>query len=107
MDLASGSGCTRSATDRVCAVVALDKPARSRAINLRRRVMKEGSRYQATLLAAMMASLLALVNIIPAFAQQAATATIEGVITDPNGAVVPQAKVLAKNTETGFTREIS
>ena len=40
-------------------------------------------------------------------AQQVATATIEGVVTDPNGAVVQGAKVTATNTATGFTRIIS
>ena len=69
--------------------------------------MKKQNRPVARLLAVIMASLLALAPFTTVYGQQAATATIEGVITDPNGAVVPQAKVTAKNTETGFTREIS
>src|SRR3989442_13827165 len=68
--------------------------------------MKECYPHPARLLSAVVATLFVLVALIPAFGQQAATATIEGIITDPNGAVVPQAKVTAKNTETGFTREI-
>jgi hypothetical protein len=39
-----------------------------------------------------------------AFAQQSLTATLEGIITDPNGAVIPSAKVTARNTQTGQTR---
>ncbi|MBK9708777.1 MAG: TonB-dependent receptor [Acidobacteria bacterium] len=38
-------------------------------------------------------------------AQQAATSTIEGVVVDPAGAVVPGAKVAARNVDTAFTRE--
>lgn len=41
----------------------------------------------------------------PAFAQQAATATIEGVATDPTGAVVPNVKITVTSLETGLTRE--
>lgn len=40
-----------------------------------------------------------------AFAQQAATATIEGVATDPQGAVVPNVKVTVVSNDTGLTRE--
>ncbi len=39
-----------------------------------------------------------------AFAQQSLTATLEGVITDPNGAVIPSAKVAARNSQTGQVR---
>ena len=42
---------------------------------------------------------------VAAFAQQSATATIEGIVTDQSGAVIPTAKVIIKNTETGFSRE--
>ena len=38
-------------------------------------------------------------------AQQAATSTIEGVVVDPAGAVVPGAKVTVRNVDTAFTRE--
>lgn len=52
-------------------------------------------------------SLLLMLNFAAvAFGQQAATATIEGVITDPNNAVVVGAKVTARNVDTGLTREI-
>ncbi|MCI0337238.1 MAG: TonB-dependent receptor [Acidobacteria bacterium] len=55
----------------------------------------------------LMAMLLILLAFAPVFGQQAATATIEGVITDPNGAVVQSAKIVARNADTGFTREIT
>jgi hypothetical protein len=42
-----------------------------------------------------------------AFGQQAATATIEGVVTDPNHAAVPGAKVTVKSADTGLTREVT
>ena len=50
--------------------------------------------------------LLAPMLAISVAAQQAATATIEGIVTDPNGAVVPAATVTVKNTDTSFTREM-
>src|SRR5215831_6172383 len=41
----------------------------------------------------------------PGWAQsQATTGLIQGTITDPTGAVVPDAKVEAKNLDTNFTR---
>jgi hypothetical protein len=40
------------------------------------------------------------------FAQQAATATVSGRVTDPNGAVVIGAKVIATQKATGAKREI-
>ncbi len=40
-------------------------------------------------------------------AQQSATATLEGTVTDANGAVVPNAKVSIRSTDTGFTREVT
>jgi outer membrane receptor protein involved in Fe transport len=43
---------------------------------------------------------------LPALAQQAATATIEGIVSDPNGAVVPNARVTARSTDTGLAREV-
>ncbi len=57
-------------------------------------------------LTTMIAALFALILVVPAFGQQAATATIEGIVTDPNAAVVPGAKVTVKNVDTGLTREI-
>lgn len=44
---------------------------------------------------------------LTALAQQSATATIEGIVTDANNAVVPNAKVLIRSIDTGFTREIT
>lgn len=44
---------------------------------------------------------------VTAFGQQAATATIEGIITDPNNAIVVGAKVTARNVDNGLTREIT
>src|SRR5215475_3610917 len=41
------------------------------------------------------------------FGQQAATATIEGIVTDPNKSVVAGAKVTVKNPDIGLSREIS
>ncbi len=53
------------------------------------------------------ATALTLVIAASVFGQQAATATIEGVVTDPNGAVVQGAKVTARNVGNGFTRELT
>src|SRR5882672_9903820 len=57
--------------------------------------------------AMIIASALALALAAPVFGQQAATATIEGIVTDPNKAAVPGAKVTVKNRDTGLTREIT
>src|SRR5215468_1520093 len=54
----------------------------------------------------MIASLFALALVAPVFGQQAATATIEGIVTDPNKAAVPGAKVTVKNLDIGLSREI-
>jgi outer membrane receptor protein involved in Fe transport len=53
------------------------------------------------------ASVFALALAAPVFGQQAATATIEGVVTDPQNAIIPGAKVTVKNVDTGLTREIT
>lgn len=53
------------------------------------------------------AMLLMLGGVVSALAQQSATATIEGIVTDPNNAVVVGAKVTARNVDTGLTREIT
>lgn len=58
-------------------------------------------------LAMMIASFFALALVVPVFGQQAATATIEGVVTDPNNAAVPGARVTVKNVDIGVTREIT
>lgn len=55
---------------------------------------------------ALCAVLLALIFFTPIQAQQSATATLEGVITDPQGAVIPNAKLMVKNTDNGLTREL-
>jgi hypothetical protein len=59
------------------------------------KIIMSGRLFAAMLLAPMLA--------ISVTAQQAATATIEGIVTDPNGAVVPGATVTVKNTDTSFT----
>jgi outer membrane receptor protein involved in Fe transport len=73
--------------------------------------MKENRRNPDESCPAMIRSVIAILLVLfaltPALAQQAATATIEGVVTDPNSAVVPNAKVTARNAGTGFTREIT
>lgn len=49
---------------------------------------------------------LSVISLLPTtYGQQAATAAIEGVITDPRNAVVPGARVTVRNTATGLTRE--
>ena len=44
---------------------------------------------------------------LAALAQQGATATIEGLVTDPNAAVVPNATVTVRNVNTGLERTIT
>ena len=44
---------------------------------------------------------------LAALAQQAATATLEGLVTDPNAAVVPNATVTVRNVNTGLERTIT
>ena len=56
--------------------------------------------------AALCALLLALVVFTPVQAQQSATATLEGLVTDPQGAVIPNAKLVVRNTANGLTREL-
>ncbi len=53
----------------------------------------------------LLTSLFALLLASVSFAQQSATATIEGIVTDANNAVIPNAKVTIKSTDTGLTRE--
>lgn len=43
-------------------------------------------------------------NTLPVIAQSAASATIDGTVVDPQGAVVPGAKVTATNVDTGLGR---
>lgn len=43
----------------------------------------------------------------PVVAQQITTATIQGTVTDPSAAVVPEAEVEAKNLDTNLTRKLS
>jgi outer membrane receptor protein involved in Fe transport len=56
--------------------------------------------------AALCGLLLTLALFTPVFAQQAATATLEGVVTDPQGAVIPNAKLTVKNQQNGLTRDL-
>jgi len=48
---------------------------------------------------------LALMVVIPHNASAQATATLNGVVRDPSGAVIPQATVTLRNTETSAQRE--
>lgn len=51
--------------------------------------------------------LLLVSSFVAVLAQQSATATIEGIVNDPNNAVVVGARVTARNVDTGLTREIT
>ncbi|MDQ3009412.1 MAG: carboxypeptidase-like regulatory domain-containing protein, partial [Acidobacteriota bacterium] len=51
--------------------------------------------------------LLTLAAFTTAFGQQAASATIEGIVNDPNNAVVVGARITARNVDTGLVREIT
>ncbi len=44
---------------------------------------------------------------LTALAQQSATATIEGIVSDANNAVVPNAKVVIRSPDIGLTREVA
>src|SRR5258705_11357834 len=46
-----------------------------------------------------------LIGVIPHSASGQATATLNGVVRDPSGAVLPQATVILHNTDTGTERE--
>ncbi|MEO6723661.1 MAG: TonB-dependent receptor, partial [Blastocatellia bacterium] len=59
------------------------------------------------ILTAAFALLLTLAAFTAAFGQQAASGTIEGVVNDPNNAVVVGTRVAARNVDTGLTREIT
>jgi len=57
---------------------------------------------------AVMAVIMALFTLIaPQLYAQYTTASMAGNVTDPSGAVVPDAKVSARNTETGFEQTVS
>jgi hypothetical protein len=56
------------------------------------------------LIAAIVCSLMAAV---PGFAQSITSGDIAGVVTDPSGAVVPNAKVIAKNDATGASETVT
>jgi Carboxypeptidase regulatory-like domain len=68
--------------------------------------MRKPNHSRAIGIALLCTTLCMLLLAAPASAQQAATATLEGVINDPAGAVVPGATVTARNTQTGLTRTI-
>src|SRR5688572_15220709 len=59
------------------------------------------------ILTTMMASAFAVVLAVSVFGQQAATATIEGIVTDQNNSAVSGAKVTLRNTSIGLIREIN
>jgi outer membrane receptor protein involved in Fe transport len=69
--------------------------------------MEPSNHLRFKLLTAMIAVIFAFTLVIPVYGQQSATATIEGIVTDPQAAVVPGAKVTVRNTATGLTREIT
>src|ERR1044071_1282479 len=53
-------------------------------------------------------AVIALLLAIPLAASgQVTTATIVGTVTDPGGAIVPNAQVTARNTDTGLSRTVS
>jgi len=52
-------------------------------------------------------ALLLLFPATPVFAQSAGTGTINGTVTDTSGAVVPNAEVVIKNTDTGAERTLT
>ncbi len=53
----------------------------------------------------MVAVLAAVLLWTPVFAQTAATGNVEGIVTDPSGAVLPGVTVVVRNTETNIARE--
>ena len=60
--------------------------------------------YARKLYPVLMSALLALVFTIPATAQSLVSGDVTGIISDPSGAVVPNATVTLKNTGTGQTQ---
>ncbi len=60
-----------------------------------------------TVLKLVIALAVALVLIVPATFAQAITGSINGVIKDPNGAVIPGAKVIARNAGTNATTAVT
>jgi hypothetical protein len=51
--------------------------------------------------------MIALCLVLPARAQQSATASLSGRVTDPSGAVIVGAQVVIEQSATGFRREIT
>ncbi|MEK7855086.1 MAG: carboxypeptidase-like regulatory domain-containing protein, partial [Acidobacteriota bacterium] len=49
---------------------------------------------------------LLLFTVIGLAQSQATTGTIQGTVSDPNGAVISGASVIVKNTQTGFERTV-
>lgn len=62
-------------------------------------------KFFAGAMSAILCALLLVAFAAPGLAQQAATAAIEGVVTDPQNAVIPGARVSVKSIDTGLTRE--
>lgn len=62
-------------------------------------------RFSVRLLAGIVVALSTVMSYTIINAQNAATSAIEGIVTDPNGALVQGAKVMVRNTDNGLTRE--
>ncbi|MEP7038951.1 MAG: carboxypeptidase-like regulatory domain-containing protein, partial [Acidobacteriota bacterium] len=65
-------------------------------------------RISAVIQKILLSAAIVLLSVGAIFAQaQASTADLRGLITDPNGAIVPGATVTAKNSATGISRTVT